>query len=127
MRLTVTSVTEPETGRVSFESRYGCGVGFWQGTLPTVGNRYEVEFGVEEVLRLGVDLVSVQEASKPSVMTDGLGTSLIGELLQIDQDGTAAARIGESVLLFEMKGRVDSLPSWVRLGPLRLLLYDSNC
>jgi len=120
-------LTEPETGRVSFESRYGCGVGFWQGTLPTVSHTYEVEFAVEEVLRSGVDVVPVQDASKPSIMTVGLGTSLIGELLQIDPDGTAAARIGESILLFEMKGGVESLPTWVRLGPLRLLLYDSDC
>ena len=126
MRVTVTSLVDAKTGLIGFTTQYGDGVGHWQGDLPVVGHSYEVELSVDAALRCGIDLNVVGDEASPMLRVTGIGTELVGELIAVEEDGSAVVRMAESVLMLDVLGATPPLPSWVRLGPLRLSLHDTS-
>jgi len=126
MRVTIASVLDHRSGTLEFQTEYGVGIGCWVGTPPSVGETFDVEFGVEPVLRCGSDMVVVQGVDAPRISTASDGTVIIGQLERNEQDGMAIVRVGHHVLMLEFEGEPLPLSSWVRVGPIPVLLYDTN-
>ena len=126
MRVTITSVVDPRSGRVAFQTELGMGVGEWVGELPSIGECRDVEFTVDEPVASGRTLVAVQPQDRPFITHTAEGVTLIGLLERNEADGVAVIRLGSSLLMVEFDGDAVSAPSWVQTGPVRIRLYDTN-
>ena len=126
MRITVTSVWDEEAGRVGFKAEFGEGVGLWQGHPPQVGLTYEVELSVDDVLYWQRDLAPVQNGATPMIRVVDGGTELVGQLVEVHEDGVAVVQLGDSVVMLEVDGVSVSVPVWVKVGPVHLGVYDTG-
>ena len=126
MRVTVTSLVDAKAGLVGFTTQYGDGLGHWQGTLPKLGLSYEVELSVDAVLRSGRDLAPVHSGATPMIRVMDGGTELVGQLIDVGEDGVAVVQLGDSVLMLDMEGRAVSVPVWVKVGPVQLDVHDTG-
>ena len=126
MRVTITSVVNPRSGQVAFQTEFGTGVGEWVGELPSVGEYRDVEFTVDEPVASDRTLVALQPQNRPFITHTAEGVTLMGLLERNEADGVAVIRLGSSLLMVEFDGDAVSAPSWVQIGPVRIRLYDTN-
>ena len=113
-------------GRVGFKAEFGEGVGLWQGQLPQVGLTYDVELSVDDVLDWQRDLAPVQNGATPMIRVVGGGTELVGQLIEVGEDGVAIVQLGDSVVMLEVDGASVSVPAWVKVGPVHLGVHDTG-
>src|SRR5262245_22025273 len=105
---------------VTFSTRYGMGKGKWIGQLPYVGSEYVVEFDIKEGLVWG-STISQISSRVFAVRQEGSQMILQGEIESMDPDGSCTLRIGDSLMLLVVTGKMPSPGTFVMIATEHLL------
>ena len=108
---------------VYFTSPYGEGKGIWCGGLLTLGENYEVEFEINQLLVRWIDIVPANTMDY-RITLDTDVTLLTGRLDNIEEDGTAYLQWGDSLIMFECLGEPMMLGTFVEVKTAELRIYD---
>lgn len=100
---------------MEFTSKYGDGLGTWNGEPPLPGKKCYVEFGCAEMLRIGVN-AELSTMSEPSISHDGSCMQITASVDFVFENNTAAIRIGESLILVDYEGEFPPAEAWVRIS-----------
>lgn len=87
---------------VHFASPYGAGSAHWAGSLPTVGNAYEVEIQLPTVLKWSIDL-RLSAVKGPMLQSVADGILLVAQVDAVD-GGSTILRLGENLVLADTEG-----------------------
>ncbi|MFD1773941.1 hypothetical protein [Paenibacillus rhizophilus] len=124
MKISITRAAERH-GEVYFASAYGEGKGQWLGASPFVpGEECEAEFELPELFIKWVDLVPAP-GQPPAVSIEAGKNVLTGTLEDIEEDGTAYMRLGESLIMFECLGEPMAIGGTVELTAGILRIYPA--
>ncbi|AIQ11055.1 hypothetical protein [Paenibacillus durus] len=123
MRITITRAGERH-GEVYFSSAYGEGKGQWLGSSLVPGQEYEAELELPELFIKWVDLVPAP--GKPPAISMKPGKNVLtGTLEDIEEDGTAYMRLGESLIMFECLGEPMAIGGTVELTAGIIRIYPA--
>ena len=125
MQITITKIVNHNTGRINFQMDHDDCFGYWVGTMPIVGHSYDVEINIPTVLHFDSEIVATQERSPSFIEKPQDDVFLIGQLEDINED-VAILRYKKSLLMLTVKGEPFPPNTWVCIGPIRLMLYDTN-
>ena len=112
MKVTITAVSQDHRGiTVFYRCSAGGSVARWNGDAPVVGSQYDVEFEIEDVVRLGENASLVDPAVQAEVGVEGDTASFVGAAERIDDDGVIFFRLAPDCLMM-----VDSVPGQVPIA-----------
>ncbi|NGM84329.1 hypothetical protein G5B47_18125 [Paenibacillus sp. 7124] len=124
MKITLTRAAE-RYGEIYFSTAYGEGKGQWLGASPFVpGAEYEAELELQGLFIKWVDLVPAP-GQPPAISIEGNKNVLTGTLEDIEEDGTAYMRLGESLIMFECLGEPMAIGGTVELTAGILRIYPA--
>lgn len=108
---------------VFFNSPYGEGKGIWCGGAFNLGENYDVEFEINELLIRWINILPAA-THEYSLTHDKDVVVFTGRLDNIEEDGTASLQIGDSLMMFECLGEPMPLGTFVRVRTAELRIYD---
>jgi hypothetical protein len=126
MRVEIVDIdnSSAEQTDVTFATDYGIGKGLWIGSAPDLLKSYYVEFTIEDLI-WGTNVFEV--SSEDFVISrDKDLTSLQGKIETVDDDGICTLRIGDSILLLDIAGKLPLPGHYIRVTTARVLLFDTN-
>jgi hypothetical protein len=127
MQVEILSVEHTQDGRTRVEVRneHGRIRADWSGKpAPAAGERRDVEWGVSESLVWGQSIRPVSAAPGMEPLDDGV--ALHATLEGCDEDGFAALRLGESLVMVEAFGDPPPPGTPVRAELARVTLHDTG-
>lgn len=110
---------------MSFQSLFGNGIAEWFGSLPEIGQEYNVEVTLDELFCWG-------EKIKPSAKnielfyTESGKTHLTAKLISIDDDRCAAICINGLIILIELDKIPEEKPSHIDLTTTQFCFFPVN-
>jgi len=111
---------------VEFVTPYGEGRGIWCGSAPIgPGDEVQVEFELVQLLMRWIDILP-SESSGYSIRLEQDRVVLSGRLENIEEDGTAFLKLGDSLIMFECLGEPMALGTFVEVRTFEIRLYPSN-
>ena len=126
MQVRILKISVEPLGKITvgFDCLSGKGHGFWVGHPPIKGEHYEVEIDIADVLNWGEDIARYSgESDEP---LNGDATCLLGQLDSIDENGVAAIRLENGVILVETRGEACNPNCEVRITPSTLSLHETQ-
>ncbi|HLO02614.1 MAG TPA: hypothetical protein VK191_05865 [Symbiobacteriaceae bacterium] len=108
--------------RVRFTCEWGAGEARWVGPTPKPESKHDVEIDVAKELKWGTAIRLTLE-SQPLIATTIDGNRIIAQLEAVELDGTAAIRLGSSLILVDAVGEPLAPGSWVQVRTPDLVLY----
>lgn len=110
---------------VKFHSPFGDGTALWSDTAPKIGEIIDAEFDVEEIFSWNINMKPTSEKSSKIKMKDSL-IQITAELVQADEDGCAALKLGDSIILIELDGPIPQKSGFVELSATAIQLYPTH-
>jgi hypothetical protein len=108
---------------VEFVTPYGEGRGIWCSSAPLgPGDEVQVEFELVQLLMRWIDILP-SESSDYSIRLEQDRMILSGRLDNIEEDGTAFLKLGDSLIMFECLGEPMALGTFVEVRTSELRLY----
>jgi hypothetical protein len=126
MKVTIDSLTQVATGTfVSFSTEFGFTIAKWAGSLPKIGELYDVELEIEESAIWGVT-ANPASVNRCSIgLIDG-SIRLSGNVISVDIEGVAGIEVGGSIILLEIIGFSGKVPMFVDLKVEKISLYPTG-
>lgn len=106
---------------VNFKSTLGSASAAWTGPAPK-RSQYEVEINFDDHFIWGENMWSSSEAPSIKLLPNN-GLSITAELLPYDNDGCAAIKLENSVILIDTSGMPKDPPKALRLEVAHISLY----
>lgn len=110
---------------VSFHSPIGEATALWGDIAPKIGEIIDVEFEFEEIFSWSINVKPTAEKSSKIKMENSL-IQITAELVQADEDGCAALKLGDSIILIELDGPLSQKTGFVELSATAIQLYPTH-
>jgi hypothetical protein len=108
---------------IYYKAKYGESKGEWaDDTLPTVNQEYVVELDAKEIFKKNVNIF-VEKENNYKMYLNEEEIVFVGNLENIDDDGVAALRIGDNILLIRIVNGEFTDGEMVRLVTQKISLY----
>jgi len=126
MHVTVTSVANTDSSPVTeFICRYGAGRGIWTVGVPRPGQEYDVEFDLDQPIRVGLNTkVTKDEVSRINNCEHQI--MLIAKIEDVFENNTASLRFGDSLILVDYEGVLPSIGTWVEVTMPQIEISDTG-
>lgn len=110
---------------VKFHSSFGDGTALWSDTAPKIGEIIDVEFDFEEAFSWNINVKPTAEKSSKIKMENSL-IQITAELVQADEEGYVALKLGDSIILIELDGPIPQKSGFVELSATAIQLYPTH-
>ncbi|AMS18770.1 hypothetical protein AYK59_01150 [Pseudomonas synxantha] len=110
---------------VRFNSPFGNGVALWSSSTPEIGEDLDVEFELNEVFFWKKNIIPSLKKTPQITFTNDTH-SIIGKLIQDKDDGCAALKLGDSIILIELDEPIKEECDFVELKVNSIHLYPTN-
>ena len=126
MKIQITKVFTENAKKivVEFSSLVGECKAIWMGGKPSLGNIYDVEIDVESKLTWGEDILLSNSETYQINCTNNY-ISLVGKLVAVEEDNSAAMQIENDIILLETFGSPFKEGSFVEIITNEILVYDT--
>lgn len=126
MKIRVTDIfSKQNILHVSFHSAIGEATALWGDIAPKIGEIIDVEFDFEEVFSWNRNVKPTSEKSSTIKMEDSL-IRITAELVHADEEGCAALKFGDSIILIELEGPISQKSGFVELSATAIQLYPTH-
>jgi hypothetical protein len=126
MRIHVNHIRDVHEGTttVDFESKLGRAWAHWIGAIPDENADYDVELEVPDILTWGLEIT--ETTASDSIFEKEGGVCLVGRVLSLGDDGVAAIRLRDDIVLVEIADAPRPIPRCVLIRIPRLELCDAR-
>jgi len=126
MRITITKAHRVDDREViAFRSPLGEAEANWEDEPPKAGRTFDVELEVDDELVWGIN-ISPTTASEPSIAERNGKVHIVGQLTNVDSDGVATLRLGDSWLLCQIAGDPEPVGGFLQLEVNSITLFDMD-
>ncbi len=126
MHITISSLHDFTDGPfVEFVSKYGTGRGHWKEGVPHTGQEYDIELGLDDALRVGVNIQLTNDES-PRIHSSDEQTVFTARIAEVFDNDTANLQLGESLILVEFEGDFPNPGTWLEITVKRIELWDTR-
>lgn len=126
MKIRVTdTVSDQGILHVRIHFPFGNGVALWSSPTPKIGEDLDVEFELNEVFFWRKNIIPSLKKTPQITFTNDTH-SIIGKLIQDKDDGCAALKLGDSIILIELDEPIKEECDFVELKVNFIHLYPTN-
>jgi hypothetical protein len=109
---------------VEIETEFGSCIADWESEKPENGKSYDIEFEVEDTLIYG-KTIYFTESNEYQIKMENGNTIFVGNIDAISDDGVAAIKMGDSILLVEVENFPVETTGFVKIVANNVKLYDT--
>lgn len=122
MELIILSYNNEQKKDLRVESKYGKFNVLWEGNLPSIGEKIDVELDIEKNLIWNKDIyLAVNDALQLSQSKEE--TVIQGKLEEVSDDGFTVLRLGDSIITFIAEGTALPINNMIQIKVSNVKAY----
>lgn len=108
---------------VIFSTECGDAKAFWNGDMPIINKKYDVEIEIPGILIWGKNIKRTKEDRYTIGIKDNL-LYILGRLESVEDDGYTIIRLGENIVPLEVEGNPPPIGAFVKVETNEITLYN---
>jgi len=125
MELIILSYNNEQKGELKVESNYGKFNVLWDGELPSIGERVDVELDIDNNLTWDKDIYLAKN-DELQIQQTKEKTVIQGRLEEVSNDGFTVLRLSDSIITFVAKGLALPINSIIQIKVSNIKAYPTN-
>lgn len=111
--------------KVRFETPIGVGVGIWNGELPVLGDRTDIEIDIDDDLEWGKNITMTNSNIGMIAIEKNL-FRFVARVISYEDDGCLTVKLGDSVVFLDVDNVPSTIQGWVEGKVKAVRLYPTN-